>query len=479
MPLVDDDLAQELDSPIGLTGLNRAGLGDNFDDKGPGYAYQPSFGAAFVSVGGRTEMSALATGGAGTSGNPWTGWESAFNAQPIAAHIHFSAGYYTRAVRLDAKDKQTITGDGKSCTFILSSVTGSSFRVGTSVSSAIGNILIAGFTIQNTNALNTGSGILALSTWKWAIRDLKVIGHRYGISHINTLVFDMIDSDLESQLVAGEWFVGTGDYNLTYADEDHSAYAGGGNNVIAHMNVQFEGTTTLLAIDGGYNYRFVSCNFNGGTNAIRIAHATSAWFNAGIESQTEDCVKCADTSFRAGTAIGDNGEVVFEHCNIIPNASKRAIDCDQTRSLILNYNRIETGNPWLRNEAGTTVIINRSLRVGAGAPFSGTPASYVDLGSDDANRSLRTSLRLETEGGVRIKTGANKTMGSAVLVGGTVTVNNTTVTANSILFLTRSATGGTVGHLSYTISAGASFTINSSSATDTSTINWLLVEPMA
>ena len=38
-------------------------------------------------------------------------------------------------------------------------------------------------------------------------------------------------------------------------------------------------------------------------------------------------------------------------------------------------------------------------------------------------------------------------------------------------------TGGTVGTLSYTISDGVSFTINSSSGTDTSTVNWQLWEP--
>lgn len=67
--------------------------------------------------------------------------------------------------------------------------------------------------------------------------------------------------------------------------------------------------------------------------------------------------------------------------------------------------------------------------------------------------------------------------GAATLVAGAVTVGNTSVTTGTLIFLTRSVTGGTLGHLSYTISAGTSFTINSSSATDTSTVNWLLIEP--
>lgn len=74
--------------------------------------------------------------------------------------------------------------------------------------------------------------------------------------------------------------------------------------------------------------------------------------------------------------------------------------------------------------------------------------------------------------------GSNKRMGTAILSGGTVTVSNTTVTANSRIFTSRQATGGTLGHLSIgTIVAGTSFVINSSSGTDTSTIAWILIEP--
>lgn len=77
--------------------------------------------------------------------------------------------------------------------------------------------------------------------------------------------------------------------------------------------------------------------------------------------------------------------------------------------------------------------------------------------------------------GINIRSGSNARIGSAVLVAGTVTVANTSVNATTLIFLSRSTTGGTVGHLSYTVINGTSFTINSSSATDTSTINYLLI----
>jgi hypothetical protein len=77
--------------------------------------------------------------------------------------------------------------------------------------------------------------------------------------------------------------------------------------------------------------------------------------------------------------------------------------------------------------------------------------------------------------GFNLRSGTNSRVGSAVLVAGTVTVANTSVTASTLAFLSRSVAGGALGHLSYTVVAGTSITINSSSVTDTSTINYLLV----
>ena len=68
--------------------------------------------------------------------------------------------------------------------------------------------------------------------------------------------------------------------------------------------------------------------------------------------------------------------------------------------------------------------------------------------------------------------------GKATLVAGTVTVNNTNVTADTIIILTPQNSSGTVGHARVTsVTAGTSFTITSTSATDTSTIGYLLIEP--
>lgn len=89
------------------------------------------------------------------------------------------------------------------------------------------------------------------------------------------------------------------------------------------------------------------------------------------------------------------------------------------------------------------------------------------------------SLRLGSGGGgIAIAEGANARMGVSTLVAGTVTVANTSITANTRIFLTCQTPGGTPGFLRVSARVAAtSFTIISSSGTDTSTVGWLLVEP--
>lgn len=112
---------------------------------------------------------------------------------------------------------------------------------------------------------------------------------------------------------------------------------------------------------------------------------------------------------------------------------------------------------------------------------SGSAARDVTFGRTAANILGLTSTHLAcvTAGfGLQVKEGANAKQGTAVLVGGTVTVANTAVTANSRILLTSQVDGGTPGFVRVsTRVAGTSFTIKSSSTTDTSTIAYEIFEP--
>lgn len=111
-------------------------------------------------------------------------------------------------------------------------------------------------------------------------------------------------------------------------------------------------------------------------------------------------------------------------------------------------------------------------RVSAGVFAFGTGAA-LNTGADIQANNFKA---MQAGAGYFVKEGANAKMGGATLIAGTVTVANTAVNANSRIFLSRAAAGGTLGHLSYTQINGVSFTITSTSNTETSTINWEIME---
>lgn len=84
--------------------------------------------------------------------------------------------------------------------------------------------------------------------------------------------------------------------------------------------------------------------------------------------------------------------------------------------------------------------------------------------------------------GLRVKEGSNARMGTATLAAGTVTVSNTSVTANTRVFLTVQSLGTVTAAKAVAVTArtaGTSFTVTSADATDTSVLAWLLLEPAA
>ena len=108
---------------------------------------------------------------------------------------------------------------------------------------------------------------------------------------------------------------------------------------------------------------------------------------------------------------------------------------------------------------------------GLRAPLA-SPTFTGDVNSSTGNVLISTIGK-----GLQVKTGTNAKIGTAVLVAGAVTAANTSVTANSRIFVTSNVDGGTPGWLRVSAkTVGTSFVITSSSATDTSTIAWYIVE---
>lgn len=140
-----------------------------------------------------------------------------------------------------------------------------------------------------------------------------------------------------------------------------------------------------------------------------------------------------------------------------------------------------TGQLYLRGrvagDGANRIQINGTGEIlwGSGAATGDTnlKRSAADVLGTDDDFAILTAGK-----GLRVKEGTNAKMGTVVLVAGAGTVSTTAVTANSRIFLTSQVDGGTPGWLRVNNrSAGSWFTIASSSATDTSTVAWHIIEP--
>lgn len=136
---------------------------------------------------------------------------------------------------------------------------------------------------------------------------------------------------------------------------------------------------------------------------------------------------------------------------------------------------------------GQTVIIGQ----GAGAVLAnpGPGTFFVDSIPSDTTVTLEfTGSPGDVTAGSTISSGAvlaaaiafpSNKRGTATLSAGTVTVTGVKLTANSIILISRNTTGGAAGNLSApaasrNVGAG-SFVISSSSGTETSTIDYLII----
>ena len=101
------------------------------------------------------------------------------------------------------------------------------------------------------------------------------------------------------------------------------------------------------------------------------------------------------------------------------------------------------------------------------------PAKQVFIDRSNVGRNIDTSLvswPVTAASAVEAEVYLDGKTFTATLVGGTVTISHPLIHSTSRIQVTRNVTGGTVGHLSVTRSNETSFTVNSSSGTDTSTL---------
>lgn len=261
----------------------------------------------------------------------------------------------------------------------------------------------------------------------------------------------------------------------------------------------------VRADNAAFNQSGIFAQYDGTGHNVNISHAgtgtNSSALNIGSTNADHSAVGIGGVETAKGT-------VKITHTGTGADASASAISIDLAGTGTASQGIFITGTG-----GGTTGNLIEARNGGTGPVFRITSAGQIHLGSGTGSpdvvlrRSAANELTVDdytvlaasgqsngtfsvfsaasnalragsAGGGLSIAEGANARMGTATLVAGAVTVANTSVTATTRIFLTSQADGGTPGFLRVSArTAATSFTITSSSGTDTSTIAWLLVEP--
>lgn len=222
------------------------------------------------------------------------------------------------------------------------------------------------------------------------------------------------------------------------------------------------------------------------TPALGVATATSLQSPIGTVTPNTGAFTTLTTSGNGliGTAVS-SGFGVLQAQNTTANVT----DFSSTLAGQANFRfRNTTANSALAYFQNSTTGTNTTDGFSVGVTGTGVAAlvNYENANiTFSTNNTLRVTISsggnlfIQTAGaGIRIAEGTNAKQGTAVLVAGVAVVANTNATAVSRIFLTSQVDGGAPGFLRVsTRTASTSFTITSSSATDTSTVAYQIFEP--
>lgn len=230
--------------------------------------------------------------------------------------------------------------------------------------------------------------------------------------------------------------------------------AAGSGNISLQNNLEIVGTTYLGGVPNAESVRVVTV-----PSCVNRFHMTGTVSAAGYVVLSVAGSDTNITTFMYNKGTGGWG---------FTNSSQQRYFSISTNSLTAPANYVEMA-------AAATTFAPKVTANG-----SDTNINLELAAKGTGNVAISTgSLEVSTVGaGIRIKEGSNAKMGTATLVAGLAVVSNTSVTASSRIFLTSNADGGTPGWLRVSArTAATSFTITSSSGTDTSTVAYLIMEP--
>lgn len=267
--------------------------------------------------------------------------------------------------------------------------------------------------------------------------------------------------------------------------------------------------SAILGIDGlAGNYRTLRYRSSGGdrwwVGADNSAEAGSNAGSAYVIQRYDDTGAYIDTPLTVNRAngtvsIGSGGLAVANTVAVTVATGSGVLGIDRPSASygVVRYRTTGVDRWW----AGTNVTAEAGSNAGSDyailrysdtGVYLGTPLTIVRssgvilMGSATALASAeqlqvtgaaRITTYVAAQGGFRVTEGSNTKQGVATLAAGTVTVSNTSITANSRVFLTAQDNNSTGSLRVSARTAGTSFTITSSNSADSGVVAYEIFEP--
>lgn len=338
-------------------------------------------------------------------------------------------------------------------------------------------------TTNGTFGLVTGTGAINLGADAFA--KIVTLGNQTGASSL------VLDSGTVGTLMTSTGSislngVGACNFTATTAGTDLTLQCvGGAVNVLSNQAENDAIVINATAANGGVQIM-------AGTGGILIGNeADTTAITLGLIAPTAT----RNITIGGGTVVT---AAVTDTVSIAPDGA--TTNANSVKTVNINTGGVATGQVLTNIATGavtsgthTTEIATGNRAAGAMTLnlMTGTGTKAVNIGNADGLTTttfrgphnitgavgITGNLTLAAAGNkLLITVGANATAGvSVALVGGALAVATTAVTANSLIFLTHNTPAGTPGILSSVLNPGVGFTINSTNALDTSTVNWLII----
>lgn len=214
------------------------------------------------------------------------------------------------------------------------------------------------------------------------------------------------------------------------------------------------GVQKTINVASGQNVRCLNTQFSG-TGALSSNYFTNV---------PNSVLDTTSGSFNFLTSIAlAVGAIVKGNLSLQPSASTNTV-------MSSNIGGTATNDTWRLTGDGT-------IAIGAAAGTGTRDTSWgrqgvAEIGTADSDIIIALAGK-----GLRVKEGTNARMGTVTLAAGSGTVTNSSITANTRIFLGYHTVNASPGALfCHAITIGTGFVVNSTSASDTGVVSYLLVE---